>query len=171
MKLERHHSEQDGRRLGQARVGSPEPPTVVEKPAERDGGCAEPVGEPMKCVWSGYPDYNRDCRSRIPASVVIKAWHREIQLKGTVEGFYYFSWRNGVWLAYGLRDGGVRGVYCPTHCVDRDSRGSQGEDPQSQRGVGEGASSTAPTDPPIRRAVGSSSESAVRAARLGVALR
>jgi hypothetical protein len=186
MKLQRHHSERDGRRLGQARVGSPEPPDVVElcaeaveRPAEVvDGstnvaatppdvatGSAEAADEPMKCVWSGYPDYNRDCRSRIPATVVVKAWHREIQLKGTVEGFFYFSWRSGVWLAYGLRNGGVRGVYCPTHCVDRDSRDTQGEeqrgDPPSQR----------PEKPTIRRAVGPSLDDAVRAARLGVALR
>jgi hypothetical protein len=82
----------------------------------------------MKCVWSGYPNYERDCRSRIPASVVIKAWQREMQLKGTVEGFFYFSWRSGVWLAFGLAEGGVRGVYCPTHCSERDSRETQEED-------------------------------------------
>lgn len=83
----------------------------------------------MKCVWSGYPHYDRDCRSRIPASVVTKAWQREMQLKCTVEGFFYFSWRSGVWLAYGLGDGRVRGVYCPTHCSERDSRETQEEDP------------------------------------------
>ncbi len=118
MKLEPQHSERDDRRLGPTRVGSPEPQA-----------CAR---EPMKCVWSGYPDYNRDCRSRIPASVVVKAWHREIQVKGTVEGFFYFSWRSGVWLAYGLEDGSVRGVYCPTHCVDRDTRGAQGAQPRTR---------------------------------------
>ncbi|HXP99385.1 MAG TPA: hypothetical protein VN845_04885 [Solirubrobacteraceae bacterium] len=128
----------------------------------------------MKCVWSGYPDYNRDCRSRIPASVVVKAWHREIQLKGTVEGFFYFSWRSGVWLAYGLEEGGVRGVYCPTHCVDRDTRGSQGAEPRAE----------APADTPVVGKVASSAvaeaqDSAVakvqvdagRVTRLGVALR
>jgi hypothetical protein len=123
----------------------------------------------MKCVWSGYPDYNRDCRSRIPASVVVKAWHREIQIKGTVEGFFYFSWRSGVWLAYGLEDGRVRGVYCPTHCVDRDTRGAQGDQPQAEP----------PTDTPLQSAVGNVEESTVakvevdagRVTRLGVALR
>jgi hypothetical protein len=129
--------------------------------ARPEGAPPDAIDEPMKCVWSGYPDYNRDCRSRIPASVVIKAWHREIQLKGTVEGFYYFSWRSGVWLAYGLRDGRVRGVYCPTHCVDRDSREMQDGD----------APTPAVEDPPTRSAVGSSLGSAVRAVRLGVALR
>jgi hypothetical protein len=115
----------------------------------------------MKCVWSGYPDYNRDCRSRIPASVVIKAWHREIQLKGTVEGFYYFSWRSGVWLAYVLRDGRVRGVYCPTHCVDRDTRETQGDGPTAE----------APKGPPTQRAAATDESRVLRAARLGVALR
>jgi hypothetical protein len=86
------------------------------------------VEEPMKCVWSGYPDYERDCRSRIPASVVVKAWQREMQLEGTQEGFFHFAWRNGVWLAFGAQDGSVRGVYCPTHCSERESRGVQVQD-------------------------------------------
>lgn len=81
--------------------------------------------EPLKCVWSGFPNYDRSCRSRIPASVVVRAWQREMQLKGVEEGFFYFSWRSGVWLAYGLSDGRVRGVYCPTHCSERDSRETQ----------------------------------------------
>lgn len=147
MKLQRHHTEREDRGPQRADVGLPE---------SSDAG-----DEQMKCVWSGYPDYNRDCRSRIPASVVIKAWHREIQLKGTVEGFYYFSWRSGVWLAYGLRDGRVRGVYCPTHCVDRDSRETQGE----------GSTTEVPKGPSNRRAGPTGEDRAVRAARLGVALR
>lgn len=95
--------------------------------------------EPMKCVWSGYPRYERVCRSRIPASVVIKAWQRERQLKETTEGFFYFSWRSGVWLAYGSPDGDVRGVYCPTHCSERDARDARGAGEQDQ-----------PTDSPLR---------------------
>lgn len=78
--------------------------------------------ELLKCVWSGYPSYERTCRSRIPSSVVVKAWQREMQLKSTLEGFFHFSWRSGVWLAYGLPDGRVRGVYCPTHCSERELR-------------------------------------------------
>jgi hypothetical protein len=81
-----------------------------------------PAEDLMKCVWSGYPAYERDCRSRIPAGVVVRAWQRERQLKGTEEGFFYFSWRSGVWLAFGVKDGNVRGVYCPTHCSERDAR-------------------------------------------------
>jgi hypothetical protein len=96
----------------------------------------ETAEEPLKCVWSGHPHYNRDCRSRIPASVVIKAWQREMQIKGTLEGFFHFSWRSGVWLAFGLKDGRVRGVYCPTHCSERESRGVQVEDRRSSRPAG-----------------------------------
>ncbi|MGH2912014.1 MAG: hypothetical protein ACRDJ3_06015, partial [Solirubrobacteraceae bacterium] len=94
------------------------------------------VDEPLKCVWSGFPHYDRSCRSRIPASIVRKAWHREIQLKGTEEGFFYFSWRSGVWLAYGLRDGEVRGVYCPTHCSERDARDAPEEPEATTRPMG-----------------------------------
>jgi hypothetical protein len=83
------------------------------------------VDEPLKCVWSGFPSHERSCRSRIPASVVVRAWHREMQTGGSKEGFFHFSWRSGVWLGYGLSDGGVRGVYCPTHCAERESRGPQ----------------------------------------------
>lgn len=89
------------------------------------------VEEPLKCVWSGFPSHERSCRSRIPASVVVRAWHREMQLKGAEEGFFHFSWRSGVWLGYGLADGGVRGVYCPTHCAERESRGVQARVAQS----------------------------------------
>jgi hypothetical protein len=122
MKPERHHSEPYHRRPKPARLTKVTPPDVAE--------------EPMRCVWSGYPNYDRDCRSRIPASVVVKAWQREMQLKGTVEGFFYFTWRNGVWLAFGLQDGGVRGVYCPTHCSERDSRDVQVEDRTTDQPMG-----------------------------------
>jgi hypothetical protein len=115
MKPERHNSDPEDRQPAHLR-------SVEASPAEAQE-------EPLKCVWSGYPAYERDCRSRIPASVVIKAWQREMQLKGTVEGFFNFSWRSGVWLGFGLPGGGVRGVYCPTHCSERDSRGTDEEEP------------------------------------------
>ena len=122
MKPERHHSEPHRQR--------PRPTGLTE------AGSPEEAEEPMKCVWSGYPNYDRDCRSRIPASVVVKAWQREMQLKGTVEGFFYFAWRSGVWLAFGLPDGGVRGVYCPTHCSERESREVQVEDRRTDQPMG-----------------------------------
>ncbi len=99
----------------EALAGVASPPEQVTSPS----ASAE---DPMKCVWSGYPSYERTCRSRIPSSVVVKAWQRERQLKDIQEGFFYFSWRSGVWLAFGAKDGSVRGVYCPTHCSERDAR-------------------------------------------------
>jgi hypothetical protein len=121
MKSERHH--------GKPHRKQPLPayPTEVKPDAGE---------ELLKCVWSGYPHYDRDCRSRIPTSVVVKAWQREMQLKGTVEGFFYFAWRSGVWLAFGLQDGGVRGVYCPTHCSERDSREVQEDDREADGPMG-----------------------------------
>jgi hypothetical protein len=58
----------------------------------------------------------------VPASVVVKAWLRKKYLEGSPEGFFHFSWRGGTWLAYGTADDGVRGVYCPTHCSERNAR-------------------------------------------------
>jgi hypothetical protein len=142
MSSKRHHDKPQGQRPGQTRAAEPRPLEVVE--------------EPMRCVWSGYPDSDRSCRSRIPASVVLKAWQREMQLKGTVEGFFYFAWRSGVWLAFGVRDGGVRGVYCPTHCSERNSRDGPGKDPPDRR----------PEDPPVHRTAAARSAGAARAARL-----
>lgn len=85
----------------------------------------KPIDELLKCVWSGFPSHEHSCRAHIPASVVLRAWQREMQLGGTEESFFHFSWRSGVWLGYGLSDGEVRGVYCPTHCAERESRGSR----------------------------------------------
>jgi hypothetical protein len=76
-------------------------------------------GKLLRCVWSNHPDHTRDCRARIPADVVTRAWRRETEEYDTPEGFFYFSWNDAVWLAYGFRDGRVRGVYCPTHCAER----------------------------------------------------
>ena len=81
------------------------------------------VDEPLTCVWSGFPGHERSCRSRIPAGVVVRAWQREMQLTGAADGFFHFAWRSGVWLGYGLGEGGVRGVYCPAHRAERESRG------------------------------------------------
>jgi hypothetical protein len=125
MKLQPQHSKPHQRRRQPVRL------TEVSRLAE-----VEPVEEPLKCVWSGYPNYDRDCRSRIPASVVVKAWQRDMQLNRSVEGFFHFAWRNGVWLAFGLKDGNVRGVYCPTHCSERQSREVQVEDRRTAEPVG-----------------------------------
>ncbi|MFZ2113197.1 MAG: hypothetical protein WAU77_05630 [Solirubrobacteraceae bacterium] len=114
-----------------------EPPRKLsDQPRLVEVQSSETSAEPMKCVWSGHPHYDRDCRARIPASVVVKAWHREMGRNGAVEGFFNFTWRHGVWLAYGLSDGGVRGVYCPTHCSERDSREVLVEDRRADQPAG-----------------------------------
>jgi hypothetical protein len=76
----------------------------------------------LRCVWSGSPD-GSCCRSRIPEAVVTKAWRAELEAGGDREDrFFHFIWQGGVWLAYGLRNGRVRGVYCPSHNSERAER-------------------------------------------------
>jgi hypothetical protein len=89
-------------------------------------------GGPLRCVWSDHPTHDRHCRERIPAAVVISAWRGELE-RGYPRGdrFFHFAWRGGVWLAYGLLDGDVRGVYCPGHSAARDARSSVPDDAPS----------------------------------------
>jgi hypothetical protein len=83
---------------------------------------------PLRCVWSSHPAHDRRCRSRIPARTVAAAWRRELELGRMYAGFFNFAWHGRVWLAYGMPDGGVRGVYCPTHRAEREER--LGYDPE-----------------------------------------
>ena len=80
------------------------------------------VDRPLRCVWTSHPTYDHSCRSSIPTSVVTAAWCRELARGRVHGGFFHFAWRGGVWLAYGLQDGQVRGVYCPTHGAQREER-------------------------------------------------
>jgi hypothetical protein len=80
------------------------------------------VEQPLSCVWSDAAG-GWSCHSHIPKAVVTNGWNRE--LDWGVEGedrFFHFIWRGGVWLAYGLKDGHVRGVYCPFHNSERAER-------------------------------------------------
>jgi len=79
----------------------------------------------LRCVSSGYMADGCSCQQTVPASVVSSAWARE-RVHGQVreDRFFRFMWRGGAWLGYGLRDGGVRGVYCPTHSAKRAERSS-----------------------------------------------
>jgi hypothetical protein len=89
--------------------------------AQRAGG-ALCVEQRLSCVWSDAAG-GCSCRSRIPTAVVTNAWN--CQLEGAVERedrFFHLIWRGGVWLAYGLKDGRVRGVYCPSHNNERAER-------------------------------------------------
>jgi hypothetical protein len=76
----------------------------------------------LGCVWSGYSD-GVCCHSRIPVSVVTRAWQAELEATGDREArFFHLIWQGGVWLAYGLENGTVRGVYCPSHNSERAER-------------------------------------------------
>ena len=80
---------------------------------------------PLRCVSSGYLADGCSCRSSIPADVVAAAWATERERCETYgDRFFHFAWGGGVWLAYGLRDGRVRGVYCPSHRWERNERSS-----------------------------------------------
>jgi hypothetical protein len=78
--------------------------------------------QPLRCVWSGSADVFC-CHSTVPEAVVKKAWRAELEAGGEREDrFFHFIWQGGVWLAYGLRNGRVRGVYCPSHNSERAER-------------------------------------------------
>jgi hypothetical protein len=85
------------------------------------------VDRPLRCVWTNHPTHDRSCKSGIPAAVVAAAWRRELE-QGAHRGFFHFTWHGGVWLAYGLDDGQIRGIYCPTHRTARNKRSSAPED-------------------------------------------
>jgi hypothetical protein len=77
----------------------------------------------LRCVSSGYLADECSCRATIPSSVAAAAWANEQDLLGSREDrFFRFAWRGGVWFAFGLSDGSVRGVYCPTHSAARAER-------------------------------------------------
>jgi hypothetical protein len=92
-----------------------------------------PTNEMMRCVWTNHPHCDRNCAERVPEGVVVAVWQRELQDRRVPEGFFRFLWNGGEWLGYGLPNGVVRGVYCPTHCAERDRR-----TPRAQRRAEEG---------------------------------
>ena len=87
------------------------------------GGSATHVSElRLPCVSSGSPD-GCSCRSQIDKDVVAQAWARELEASGDREArFFHFISDGGAWMAYGLADGNVRGVYCPSHNSQRAER-------------------------------------------------
>lgn len=93
---------------------------------------ANALDRPLRCVSSGYLSDGCSCSSSVPAHVVAAAWTRELE-RGGVPGdrLFRFAWHDGVWLAYGLRDGRVRGVYCPSHSAGRDERSFLNESRES----------------------------------------
>jgi hypothetical protein len=75
----------------------------------------------LRCVSSGYLANGCSCSASIPYHVVTAAWTRALS-RGQAEGFFRVAWQEEVWLAYGLSDGNVRGVYCPDHSAERARR-------------------------------------------------
>ena len=79
----------------------------------------------LRCVSSGYLADGCSCRSTVPASIASAAWaHQRERTPAREDQFFSFMWRGGEWLGYGLRDGRVRGVYCPEHSAMRAQRSS-----------------------------------------------
>jgi hypothetical protein len=75
----------------------------------------------LRCVSSGYLANGCSCGASIPYHVVTAAWTRALS-RGQAEGFFRVAWQEQVWLAYGVSDGNVRGVYCPDHSAERARR-------------------------------------------------
>jgi hypothetical protein len=85
------------------------------------GGTDVSGGRALECVWSSLDGCS--CGASIPTDAVASAWARERDATGDREGrFFHFIWEGGVWVAYGLADGEVRGVHCPSHNSERAER-------------------------------------------------
>jgi hypothetical protein len=82
-------------------------------------GSREPA---MRCVSSGYLSRGSSCTVTIPGGVVTDAWASQKRAGIHGDRFFHFTWQGEVWLAYGLKDGRIRGVYCPEHSAERDQR-------------------------------------------------
>jgi hypothetical protein len=105
-------------------VARPDPtakPAGVATDIDRRNSARSRVELRLQCVSSGYLSGDCSCPSTIPAGAVLAAWARELE-KAPGERFFHFAWGGGEWLAYGLEDGLVRGVYCPDHSAERDER-------------------------------------------------
>jgi hypothetical protein len=87
-------------------IGSPAPPA--------EGADARL----LRCVSSGYLSNGCSCDAAVPAEAVVAAWARE-RLMDRGDRFFRFRWEDREWLGFGLRDGRVRGVYCPEHRAQR----------------------------------------------------
>jgi len=78
---------------------------------------------PLRCVSSGYLSGGCSCAAVVPAAVVQAVWQRELaRTAAPGDCFFRFAWRGEQWLAFGLANGHIRGVYCPTHRAERDAR-------------------------------------------------
>jgi hypothetical protein len=55
----------------------------------------------------------------VPAAVAAAAWEHERLAHPGEDRMFQFEFRGGTWLAFGVKNGGVRGVYCPQHNARR----------------------------------------------------
>ncbi len=103
-------------------LGGDEFARIVSELLRRESGLGGAREErALGCVWSALDGCT--CGASIPAAAVAGAWERELDASGEREDrFFHFIWEGGVWLAYGLADGEVRGVHCPSHNSERAAR-------------------------------------------------
>lgn len=95
-----------------AELGSPEPDRATQESPDV-----------LRCVSSGYLDGGCSCPASVPADVAAAAWHGELARgEERDDRFFRFTWQGEVWRGYGLSDGRIRGVYCPSHNAERDRR-------------------------------------------------
>jgi hypothetical protein len=128
------HADRTGRRasaekddmncpIGTATSAPDEFARIVSELLRGEGGLGGPAGaeHSLGCVWSSLDGCT--CGTSIPEAVVANAWRRELDASGEHEDrFFHFIWEGGVWLAYGLACGAVRGVHCPEHNSERAAR-------------------------------------------------
>jgi len=96
---------------------------VTDLDVRRTARVAEDPHTLLRCVSSGYLEHGCSCRASVPVAVATAAWRRELaRSEDRGSHFFHFAWRDEVWLAYGLADGRLRGVYCPSHSAERDRR-------------------------------------------------
>jgi hypothetical protein len=101
-------------------IGTPR--TTGCRPLRADHEAEALTELPLRCVWSDARG-GCSCDSRIPRWVVERAWRRELAASGDPEArFFHLIHDGGVWQAYGLENGTVRGVYCPSHNSERAAR-------------------------------------------------
>lgn len=96
---------------------------IVSELLRGEGGLGSPASKAssLGCVWSSLDGCT--CGASIPEAVVANAWRRELDASGEHDDrFFHFIWEGGVWLAYGLAGGSVRGVHCPDHNSERAAR-------------------------------------------------
>jgi hypothetical protein len=83
----------------------------------------DPFGLCLECA-----SHDWSCGTLIPEDVVADAWREELEAGGErADRFFHFIWNGGVWAAFGLKDGRVRGVSCPSHNAERASQPWAGE--------------------------------------------